>query len=78
MNTRKRNLLFVLSSVLTLLPILLGFIMWDKLPGQMSTHWDASMVADSSVEGSSGKLFCGGCNAANPSCNKLDLSSNYI
>lgn len=57
MNTRKRNLLFVISSVLTLLPILLGFIMWDKLPGQMYTHWDASMVADSSVEGSSGKLF---------------------
>ena len=43
----------VLSSVVTLLPILYGILFWDKLPDSFTTHWGADGVAD----GASGKAF---------------------
>ena len=48
---KKRTL--ILSSLLTLSPILLGLMLWDQLPEQMTTHWGADGVAD----GWSGRPF---------------------
>ena len=36
----------VISSILVLLPILFGLIMWEKLPDMMNTHWGADGKAD--------------------------------
>lgn len=40
----KRKLL--LSSVLILLPIAAGLLLWDRLPAQLATHWGADGNAD--------------------------------
>lgn len=34
------------SSIAILLPILLGLLLWNKLPAQMTTHWGADGLAD--------------------------------
>lgn len=50
----KKNLkTLILTSVITLLPILAGLILWDKLPDEMATHFNAQGVAD----GFSSKAF---------------------
>lgn len=36
----------ILSSLVTLLPILYGLIMWDDLPDMLTTHWGADGIAD--------------------------------
>lgn len=36
----------ILTSVIILAPIVAGLILWDKLPAQMATHFDANGVAD--------------------------------
>ena len=51
MKQHKRKL--VISSALTLLPILAGLILWNRLPSQMPTHWGF----DGTVDGWSGKVF---------------------
>lgn len=43
---KNNKLKILLSSLLTLSPILLGLILWDKLPNTMSIHWGADGVAD--------------------------------
>jgi len=43
----------IVTSILILLPILFGVIVWDRLPETMTTHWGADGVAD----GHSGRLF---------------------
>lgn len=43
----------VLSTVLTLLPMLVGLLLWNQLPDTITTHWGADGVAD----GFSGKAF---------------------
>ena len=40
----KRTLL--LTSLLTLSPVLVGLLLWEQLPEQMTTHWGADGVAD--------------------------------
>ena len=35
---------FIISSIIILLPILIGILLWDKLPETMVTHWDANGV----------------------------------
>lgn len=43
----KRNLTrIILSSAITLLPMLYGVLFWDKLPASFLTHWGADGVAD--------------------------------
>ena len=38
----KRNLkVLIITSILTVLPILAGLILWDQLPEQIPTHWNA-------------------------------------
>ena len=36
---RKNKWKIIISSIITLLPILFGIIVWDKLPEQMAIHW---------------------------------------
>lgn len=44
---RKENKVkVILSSIVILLPILFGLIMWNKLPDMMTTHWGADGNAD--------------------------------
>ena len=50
----KKNLkVLILTTVVMLLPILAGIILWNQLPEQMPTHWNAS----GEVDGWSGKAF---------------------
>lgn len=41
---KKKNL--IMSSIITLLPMLAGLVFWDKLPETMATHFSASGSAD--------------------------------
>lgn len=43
----------ILSSIVILLPVLFGLVMWKELPDTMATHWGVDGTAD----GFSGKLF---------------------
>lgn len=36
----------ILTSVVTLLPILIGVLLWNKLPEQVPTHWNAAGEVD--------------------------------
>jgi uncharacterized membrane protein len=50
----KKNLkTIILTSLITLLPILIGIILWDRLPESLPTHWDFS----GNVDGWSSKSF---------------------
>ena len=50
----KKNLkTLIITSIVILLPILAGVILWDKLPEQIPTHWNAN----GEVDGWSGKAF---------------------
>lgn len=50
---KKNKSKIIISSIVILLPILFGLVMWDKLPDTMTTHWGA----DGNADGFSGKLF---------------------
>ncbi len=50
---KKNKLKVIISSVIVLLPILFGIIMWKDLPDIMTTHWGA----DGNADGFSGKVF---------------------
>ncbi len=45
-----------LSSAVTLLPMLFGILMWNRLPDMMITHWGADGVADG-FSGKAGAVF---------------------
>lgn len=50
----KKNLkVLIITSVIILLPVLAGVILWNQLPEQMPTHWNAS----GEVDGWSNKYF---------------------
>ena len=36
----------VISSVITLLPMFVGLILWNRLPEQMAIHWGGNGEAD--------------------------------
>ena len=50
---KKNKLKVIVSSIVILLPMLFGLVMWDKLPDTMTTHWGA----DGNADGFSGKVF---------------------
>ena len=50
---KKNWKVLLITSVVILLPILAGLILWDQLPEQMPTHWNAS----GEVDGWSSKSF---------------------
>lgn len=43
----------IITSIITLLPILIGLILWNQLPDKVPTHWNAEGV----VDGWSSKAF---------------------
>ena len=49
---RNRNVL-IIASIITILPILAGLILWNRLPEQMPTHWNAA----GDIDGWSSKPF---------------------
>lgn len=53
MNNKQKILKAVISSVMVLLPMLFGIIVWNDLPDNIITHWGA----DGNADGFSGKAF---------------------
>jgi uncharacterized membrane protein len=50
----KKNLkTIIITSLIMLLPVLAGIVLWDKLPDTLPTHWNFS----GEVDGTSGKAF---------------------
>ena len=50
----KKNLkTIIISSIVTILPMLAGFVLWNKLPEKMPTHWNF----EGEIDGWSGKPF---------------------
>ncbi len=49
---KNNKIKFIISAIITLIPILLGFILWDKLPDNMVTH----IGADGTPDGTGSKL----------------------
>ena len=45
--------LLIITTLITLLPIIAGLILWNQLPDQIATHWGA----DGQANGWSGKTF---------------------
>ena len=52
-NVKKYKITIIITTLSTLLPILFGLIVWNRLPEQIATHWGANGQAD----GYSGKAF---------------------
>ena len=50
---KKNKLKIIISSIVILLPMLYGLIMWKELPDVMTTHWGA----DGTMDGTAGKAF---------------------
>ena len=50
---RKHLKLLIITSVITLLPLLAGLVLWNRLPAQMPTHWNMA----GEVDGWSSKAF---------------------
>lgn len=50
---RENKKKLILTSIIILLPILIGLILWNKLPDKLPTHWNAEGV----VDGWSSKAF---------------------
>ena len=50
---KKNKIKVIISSIIILLPVLFGIIMWNDLPDIMTTHWGA----DGNADGLSGKVF---------------------
>lgn len=50
---KKNKFKVVISSIIVLLPVLFGIIMWNDLPDIMTTHWGA----DGNADGFGGKAF---------------------
>ncbi|MBQ9941763.1 MAG: DUF1648 domain-containing protein, partial [Christensenellaceae bacterium] len=43
---RKNLKILIITSVIILLPILAGLILWNQLPGEVPIHWNASGEVD--------------------------------
>lgn len=50
---KQNKVKLLVSSIITLLPILFGMMFWDRLPDRIATHWGANGEAN----GYSGKAF---------------------
>jgi uncharacterized membrane protein len=46
---KKNKWKIIISTLLTLAPMLIGFILWNKLPDNMLTHWGGDGAADGSM-----------------------------
>ena len=50
---KKNKLKVILSSIIILLPVFYGILVWNELPDMLTTHWGA----DGNADGVSGKVF---------------------
>lgn len=50
---KNKKTTLIITSIITLLPMLFGFVLWNRLPEMMPTHWNAQGV----VDGYNSKLF---------------------
>ena len=50
---KKNTFKIILSSLIILLPVVYGILMWNDLPDMMTTHWGA----DGNADGVGGKVF---------------------
>lgn len=50
---KKNKTQVILSTIVTLLPVIIGLVIWNMLPERIATHWNAS----GQVDGFSGKSF---------------------
>ncbi len=50
---KKNKIKFIVSTLITLLPILAGLLLWDKLPETVPIHWNAK----GEIDGYAPKLF---------------------
>ena len=50
---KNNKLKLVISSVTILIPVIIGLILWNKLPTQMPVHWDIN----GNVDGYTSKAF---------------------
>ena len=50
---KKNWKILLITSLVTLLPIVVGLILWDQLPEQIPTHWNAQ----GEIDGRSSKVF---------------------
>lgn len=47
---KKNKSRIIISSIIILLPMIFGLIMWDKLPDTMTTHWEQMEMLMGSAE----------------------------
>src|SRR5699024_10289182 len=45
-NVKKYKITIIITTLITLLPILFGLIVWNRLPEQIATHWGSDVQAD--------------------------------
>ena len=50
---KNNKLKIIISSIITLIPMLAGIVLWNKLPDSMMIHWGA----DGTPDGAGGKVF---------------------
>ena len=43
---KENKKLIIVTSVVTLLPMVVGLLLWNKLPATMATHFDINNQAD--------------------------------
>lgn len=43
---KQHKKIIIITSILTLIPMIAGIIMWDKMPDQVATHWGFDNVAN--------------------------------
>ena len=55
---KKYKKMIILTTLLTGLPILIGLILWSKLPDSMATHWDVNGQANGWSSKASTVFFC--------------------
>ncbi len=52
-NIKRYKITIIITTLITLIPILFGLIAWNRLPDQIATHWGT----DGQADGYSGKAF---------------------
>lgn len=43
---KQHKKIIIITSILTLIPMIAGIIMWDKMPDQVATHWGFNNIAN--------------------------------
>ena len=50
---KKNKKLLILTSIVTLIPVVIGLLLWNRLPEQIPSHWDIN----GNIDGWSSKTF---------------------